>query len=54
LVGAQLDVLTFNYKMSDRLWVDLGVPTVRFHIETNDMALHNLQFVFPLGVTFAI
>jgi hypothetical protein len=54
LVGAQLDVLTFNYKMSDRLWVDLGVPTVRFHIETNDMALHNVQFVFPLGVTFAI
>lgn len=54
LVGVQLDVLTFNYKMSDRLWVDLGVPTIRFHIETSDRARYNAQLVFPLGITFAI
>lgn len=54
LVAAQLDVLTFNYVMSDRVWIDLGVPTVRFHIETADRALWNTQIVFPLGITFAI
>ena len=54
LVGVQLDLLTFNYKMSDRLWVDLGIPTIRFHIETADRARYNVQFVFPLGITFAI
>jgi hypothetical protein len=54
LVAVQIDVLTFNYKMSDRLWVDLGIPTIRFHIETADRARYNVQFVFPLGITFAI
>jgi len=54
VVGVQLDVLTFNYKMSERLWVDFGVPTMRFHIETADRARYNAQFVFPLGITFAI
>ena len=54
LVGVQLDVLTFNYKMSDRLWVDFGVPTIRFHIETANQARYNAQFIFPLGITFAI
>lgn len=54
LVGVQVDVLTFNYKMSDRLWVDFGIPTVRFHIETANMARYNTQFVFPFGITFAI
>lgn len=54
LVAVQLDLLTFNYKMSDRLWVDLGIPTIRFHIETADRARYNVQFVFPLGITFAI
>lgn len=54
LIGAQLDVLTFNYKMTDRLWVDFGIPTVRFHIEAADQARWNTQIVFPLGITFAI
>lgn len=54
LVAAQLDILTFNYKMNDRLWIDFGVPTVRFHIETASQARYNAQFVFPLGITFAI
>jgi hypothetical protein len=54
LVGVQLDVLTFNYKMSDRLWIDFGVPTMRFHIETASQARYNAQFVFPFGITFAI
>ncbi len=54
LVGAQLDILTFNYKMNDRLWIDFGVPTFRFHIETANQARYNAQFVFPLGITFAI
>lgn len=54
LVGAQLDILTFNYKMNDRLWIDFGIPTVRFHIETANQARYNTQFVFPLGITFAI
>jgi hypothetical protein len=54
LAGFQLDVLTFNYKMNDRLWVDFGIPTMRFHIETASMARYNAQFVFPFGITFAI
>jgi hypothetical protein len=54
LVAAQLDVLTFNYKMSDRLWIDFGIPAVRFHIETANQARWNTQIVFPLGITFAI
>lgn len=54
MVAAQLDVLTFNYEMSDRLWVDFGIPTIRFHIETADRARYNAQFVFSLGITFAI
>lgn len=54
LIAAQLDVLTFNYKMSNRLWVDLGIPTVRFHVETGDRGLWNVQLVFPLGITFAL
>jgi hypothetical protein len=54
LIGVQLDVLTFNYKMNDRLWVDIGLPTIRFHIETAESARYNAQFVFPLGITFAI
>lgn len=53
-VGVQLDVLTFNYKMNDKLWIDFGVPTVRFRIETANQARHSTQFVFPLGITFAI
>ena len=54
LVAAQVDILTFNYKMNDRLWVDFGIPTVRFHIEAADQARWNTQIVFPLGITFAI
>lgn len=54
LLGAQLDVLTFNYKMSKKLWVDFGVPTIRFYIETASQARYGVQFVFPLGITFAI
>jgi hypothetical protein len=54
LVGAQVDILTFNYKMNDRLWIDFGIPTVRFHIETANQARYNTQIVFPLGITFAI
>lgn len=53
LVAAQLDLLTFNYKMSERLWVDFGVPSIRFYIETASQARYALQFVFPLGITFA-
>lgn len=52
LVAAQLNVLTFNYKMNDRLWVDLGFPSMRFYIETADQARWNAQFIFPLGITF--
>ena len=48
----QLDVLTFNYKMNDRLWVDFGIPTVRFYIEAASQARFNAQFVFPLGITY--
>jgi hypothetical protein len=54
LVGARLDVLTFNYEMSDRLWVDFGIPTVRMHVELATSPLYNVQIVFPLGITFAI
>lgn len=54
LVGAQVDVLTFNYKMRPNLWIDFGIPTIRFHIETANQARWNTQFVFPLGITFAI
>jgi hypothetical protein len=54
LVGAQLDILTFNYKMNDRLWIDFSIPRVRFHIETANQARYNTQFVFPLAITFAI
>ena len=54
LVGAQVDVLTFNYKMRPNLWIDFGIPTIRFHIETADQARWNTQFVFPFGMTLAI
>ena len=54
LVGAQLDVLTFNYKMNKKIWIDFGIPTVRFHIETANQARYNVQFVFPFGITFAL
>ena len=54
LLGVQVDVLTFNYKMRENLWVDFGIPTIRFHIEMADRARWNTQFVFPLGITFAI
>ncbi len=54
LVGAQLDVLTFNYKMNEKIWIDFGIPTVRFHIETANQARYNVQFVFPFGITFAL
>lgn len=54
LVGVKVDVLTFNYKMRDNLWIDFGIPTIRFHIETADRARWNTQFVFPLGITWAI
>ena len=54
LVAFQLDVLTFNYKMRPNLWIDFGIPTIRFHIETANQARYNAQFVFPLGITFAI
>lgn len=54
LLAAQLDVLTFTYKMSNKLWVDFGVPTIRFYIETASQAHYGVQFVFPLGITFAI
>ena len=54
LLGAQLDVLTFNYKMSKRLWIDFGIPTIRFYSETSSPALYGVQFVFPLGITFVI
>jgi hypothetical protein len=27
---------------------------MRFHIETAESARYNAQFVFPLGITFAI
>lgn len=54
LVGGQLDLLTFNYKMSDKIWIDFGVPTIRFYNETADPGRHAFQFVFPLGVTFAL
>jgi hypothetical protein len=52
LVAARLDVLTFNYKMNDRLWVDIGFPSMRFYIEAADQARWNAQFIFPLGITF--
>ena len=52
LVAARLDILTFNYKMNDRLWVDIGFPSMRFYIETADQARWNAQFIFPLGITF--
>lgn len=54
LVCAQLDVLTFNYKMNEKLWVDFGIPTIRFYMETATQARYGVQFVFPLGITFAI
>ena len=54
LVGVQVDVLTFNYKMRPNLWIDFGIPTIRFHIDTANQARYNTQFVFPLGITFAI
>lgn len=54
LLGAQLDVLTFNYKMRKNLWVDFGIPTIRFYVETSSQARYGVQFVFPLGITFVI
>lgn len=54
MIGARLDVLSFNYKWSDRLWVDFGLPSIRFYIEMADQARYNAAFVFPLGITFAI
>ena len=54
LVAAQVDVLSFNYKMNEKIWVDFGIPTIRFYIETASQARYNLQFVFPLGITFAL
>lgn len=53
LVGGQLDVLTFNYKMNETVWIDFGVPSIRFYNETANTTRHAFQFVFPLGVTFA-
>jgi len=32
----------------------LGIPTVRFHIETANQLHYNLQLVFPLGMTYTI
>ena len=54
LVGGQLDLLTFNYKMTEKTWIDFGVPTIRFYNETANAARHAFQFIFPLGVTFAL
>lgn len=54
MLDAQLDVLTFNDKMRNKLWVDFGVPTVRFYIETTSHLGYGVQFVFSLGITFAI
>ncbi len=54
LIGVQLDALTFNYKMSKKLWVDFGIPTVRFYSETSGQGRYGVQFVFPLGITFVI
>lgn len=54
LVGAQLDILTFNYEMRENLWIDFGIPTVRFYIETASNPRYVTQFVFPLGITFTL
>ena len=53
LVGGQLDLLTFNYKISEKVWIDFGAPSIRFYTEISNTARHAFQFVLPLGVTFA-
>jgi len=54
LTAARLDILTFNYRLYDKIWVDFGLPTVRFYMEVASDAKYNVQFVFPLGITWSI
>ncbi len=51
-LGAQLDLLTFAYDMSDRVQIELGLPTFRFYIETQSDPIYAFQFVFPLTVHY--
>ena len=54
MVGAKLDILSFNYKWNEKVWVDFGIPTLRFYIELANQARYNTQIIFPLGITWAI
>jgi len=52
LIGAQLDVLTFSYMMSEHAQVEFGIPTFRFYTETQSDPKYAFQLVFPLGISY--